>query len=153
VKRYSIEFMAPTSVTSDKVQDGSLTGADLASGVIPASTSSHARFLDGPVLVASAVTEATSLTIPQAGNYVIVAKTVAAGFGTVTCRLIAGGGTDDSSANVDAASPMPMSLLVVHNFTAAGAISFQCGRSGALAANVSHIKIAAIGVQSLTNSG
>jgi hypothetical protein len=147
------EKIAANAVTTDKVQDGSLTAADLAAGVIPASSSSYARFLNGPVPVASAVTEATSLNIPQAGNYVIVAKTVAAGFGTVTCRLIAGGDTDDSSANVDAASPMPLSLLVVHNFTAAGAVSFQCGRSGALAANVSQIKIAAIGVQSLTNTG
>jgi hypothetical protein len=145
--------IAANAVTSDKVQDGSLAAADFATGVLPAPSNAYARFLNGPVPVASAVTEATSLNIPQAGNYVIFAKAVAQGFGTVTCRLIAGTDTDDSSANVDAASPMPISLLVAHNFTAAGTVSFQCGRSGVLAANVSQIKIAAIGVQSLTNTG
>ena len=145
--------IAANAVTSDKVKDGSLTAADLAAGVIPAPSNAYARFLNGPVPVASAVTEATSLNIPQAGNYVIFAKAVAQGFGTVTCRLIAGTDTDDSSANVDAASPMPISLLVAHNFTAAGTVSFQCGRSAVLAANVSNIKIAAIGVQNLTNTG
>ena len=145
--------IAANAVTGEKVQDGSIAAADLASGVIPAPTNSYARFLNGPVPVASAVTEATSLTIPQAGNYVIVAKAVAAGFGTVTCRLVAAGDTDESAADVDGATPMPLSLLVVHNFTAAGAVSFQCGRSGVLAANVSQVKIAAIGVQSLTNTG
>jgi len=145
--------IAANAVTSDKVQDGSLTAADLATGVIPAPSNTYARFLNGPVPVASTVTEATSLSIPQAGSYVIVAKAVAEGFGMVTCRLIAAGDTDDSAANVDAASPMPISLLVVHTFTAAGTVSFQCGRSGVLAATVSNVKIAAIGVQSLTNTG
>lgn len=145
--------IAANAVTSDKVQDGSLAAADFATGAIPAPSNAYARFLNGPVPVASAVTEATSLSIPQPGNYVIVAKAVADGFGTVTCRLVAAGDTDESAANVNDASPMPISLLVVHNFTAAGTVAFQCGRSGALAATVSNVKIAAIGVQTLTNTG
>ena len=110
---------------------GRLAGCGrLRAGRTTAASNAYARFLNGPVPVAGAVTEATSLSIPTPGNYVIVAKAVADGFGTVTCRVIAGGDTDESAANVNAASPMPISLLVVHNFTAAGTVSFQCGRSG-----------------------
>ena len=71
----------------------------------------------------------------------------------MTCRLEAGTDTDESAANAANSSPATISNLVVHNFTAAGTVSFRCVRSALFAATLSQVKIAAIGVQNLTNSG
>jgi hypothetical protein len=148
--------IAANAVTSPKVADGSLTAADLAAGVVPAPSNAYARFLNGPVPVPGAIGELTSLSIPQAGNYVISSKAVLTGVGidsgTVTCRLEAATDTDESAANVAASSPATISNLVVHTFAAAGTVSFRCSRSGTVA-NASFIKIAAVGVGNLTNTG
>jgi hypothetical protein len=146
--------IAANAVTGEKIADGSIAAADLASGVLPAPSAAFARFVNGPVAVPDTVAELTSLSIPAPGNYVITAKAVVSGGGTVTCRTEAGSDFDQSAANVGSSSPSTIALLVVHNFTAAGAVSFKCGRSdSALTAEVGAIKIAAIGVTTLTNSG
>jgi hypothetical protein len=145
--------IAANAVTGEKVADGSLAAADFAAGTLPAPGTAFARFLNGPVPVPDSIAEITNLSIPQAGNYVITAKAVVSGAGTVTCRLEAGTDNDESATNTGDSSPATISNLVVHNFTAAGSVSFRCGRSGLLSTSVSFVKIAAISVQTLTNSG
>jgi hypothetical protein len=106
--------------------------------------------------VPDAVSEVANLSIPTAGAYVILSKVVLsseAAAGSVTCRLEAGTDADESSTILGGHSPATISNLVVHNFTAAGTVSFRCGRTSLLAADASAIKIAAIGVGNLTNTG
>ncbi len=148
--------IAANAVTGEKVQDGSLAAADFAAGAIPPPSNAFARFVNGPVPVPDAIAEIANLSIPQAGNYVISAKVVlssGASGGTVTCRLEAGTDTDESAVLLGGHSPATLSNLVVHNFTAAGSVSFRCGRTSLISADASFVKIAAIGVQNLTNSG
>jgi hypothetical protein len=146
--------IAANAVTGAKVADGSLAAADLAAGTIP-TTNAFGRFNNGPVVVPSALAELTNLSIPQAGSYVISAKAVlsSAGSNTVTCRLEAAPDVDESQATVGAGSPQTMSNLVVHTFAAAGSVSFRCARDGVLVANASNIKVVAISVGNLTNTG
>jgi hypothetical protein len=149
--------IAANAVTGAKIADGSVAAADLASGVLPAPSAAFARFVNGPVPVPDAVSEIANLSIPAAGAYVISSKVVLASTaieGTVTCRLEAGTDADESQTILgDFNSPMTISNLVVHNFTAAGSVSFRCGRTSLLSADATQIKIAAIGVQTLTNTG
>ena len=146
--------IAANAVTGEKVQDGSLAAADLASGAIPPPSNAFGRFVNGPVPVPDALAQVASLSIPNAGNYVISAKAVVEGAGTVTCRLEAGTDTDESAANVAGNnSPLTISNLVLHNFTAAGTVAYRCVRTALLPTDMSQIKIAAISVGNLTNSG
>ena len=148
--------IAANAVTGEKIADGSIAAADLASGVLPAPSAAFARFVNGPVPVPDAVSEIANLNVTAPGNYVISSKVVlssSATGGTVTCRLEAGTDTDQSETILGGHSPATISNLVVHNFTAAGAVSFRCGRTSLLSADASQIKIAAIGVQTLTNTG
>ena len=149
------------AVISSKVKNGSLLRADFKSGQLPAGpagpagaagpagpagpSDAYARFLDGPVAIPTAAAAIATLTIPQAGNYVIWSKVVISG--PAACRLVAEGDTDDSSA----ADATTVSDLVVHVFSAAGTVSLQC--SSAAAATASHIKLAAIRTGTLANSG
>ena len=145
--------IAANAVTGEKVQDGSLAAADLAAGAIPPPSNAFARFVNGPVPVPDALAQVASLSIPQAGNYVVSAKAVVAGAGTVTCQLEAGTDVDASTVNPGEGSPTTISNLVVHNFTAAGAVAYRCVRAALFTTDLTNIKIAAIGVQNLTNSG
>ena len=100
-----------------------------------------------------APTTLTSLNIPQAGKYVIVAK---AGFtgagGFVLCSLVAESDTDVSGTVVTTAGPLMVANNVVHDYAAAGSAGFACAASvGGVAAT--QIKITAIRVGNLTNSG
>jgi hypothetical protein len=146
--------IAANAVTGAKVADGSLAAADLAAGTIPTSNA-FARFNNGPVVVPSALAELTNLSIPQPGSYVISAKAVVSsgGSNTVTCRLEAATDVDESQTTVGASSPQTISNLVVHTFAAAGSVSFRCGRDGVLVASASSIKVVAISVGNLTNTG
>jgi hypothetical protein len=148
--------IAANAVTGAKVADGSLAAADLAAGTIPASNA-FARFVNGPTAIPDALAEIANLSIPQAGQYVISSKAVVerpgAGTGIVTCRLEAGTDTDTSMINIGDVSPATISNLVVHNFTAAGTVSFRCVREALATVNATNIKIAAIQVQTLTNTG
>ena len=152
------------AVVSSKVKNGSLLRADFKSGQIPAGpagpagaagaagpagpagpSDAYARFLNGPVSIPTAAAAIATLTIPQAGNYVIWSKAVIAG-GPADCRLVAEADTDDSTA----ADGSTVSTLVVHVFAAAGTVSLQCSSAGSTAKN---IKIAAIRTGTLTNGG
>jgi len=148
--------IAANAVTGEKIADGSIAAADLASGVLPAPSAAFARFVNGPVPVPDAIAEIANLSIPAAGAYVISSKVVlssSATGGTVTCRLEAATDADQSETILGGHSPATISNLVVHNFTAAGSVSFKCGRTSLLSADASQIKIAAVGVTTLTNTG
>ena len=150
--------IAANAVTGAKIADGSVAAADLASGVLPAPSAAFARFVNGPVSVPDAIAEIANLSIPAAGAYVISSKVVlsstATSERTVTCRLEAGTDADESQTLLNVfTSPVTISNLVVHNFTAAGSVSFRCGRTSVAPADATQIKIAAIGVTTLTNSG
>lgn len=151
--------IAANAVTGPKIADGSVAAADLASGVLPAPSAAFARFVNGPVQVPEPLAEITNLSIPQPGNYVITSKTVVSrsgpGTGVVTCRLEAGTDSDESVTNsAGNALPITISNLLVHNFTAAGTVSFRCGRPAALlSVELAQIKIVAISVGTLTNTG
>jgi hypothetical protein len=140
--------IASNAVTNAKVQNGTLTAADFASGVLPASVDAFMRFLNGPIAIPIASTNLTTLSVPQAGNYVISAKAYVSGVDvTATCRLTAGGDFDESEAKAG----NTLSLLVGHNFTAGGTADFAC--SGGLGITANFIKISAIKVANLTSSG
>ena len=69
----------------------------------------------------------------------------------MTCRLVAGTDVDQSQTYVAPTLPFALSNLVVHEYAAAGSTDFQCSATGTQQANF--IKIAAIKVGNLTNSG
>lgn len=111
----------------------------------------YSRFLNGPLAIPAALTTLTTLTIPQAGNYVVWAKTyIAGGGGVVLCRLLAGGDTDDAQTYGSNTLPGSIALNVTHNYAAAGTADLQCGGAGQTA---NFIKITAIRIGNLTNSG
>jgi hypothetical protein len=163
------------AVVSAKVKNGSLLRVDFRSGQLPAGptgpagpagaagaagpagpagpSDAYARFLNGPVAVPAALTTLANLSIPQAGKYVLWAKAyfTSTVTGVVTCRLAAGADNDQSQTSVQPTFPFTLSNLVVHEFTAAGSADFQCSATGTQQANF--IKIAAIKVNNLTNSG
>lgn len=141
--------IASNAVTSAKVASGTLTSSDFASGVLPAPVNGLIRFLNGPIAIPIASTNLTTLSVPDAGNYVISAKAYVAGAvdNTATCRLTAGGDFDESQAKPG----NTLSLIVGHNFTASGTADFAC--SGGLGITANFIKISAIKVANLTNSG
>ena len=141
--------IASNAVTSAKVQNGTLVAADLQSGVLPAPTDAFVRFQNGPIAIPLSSTTLSTLSIPQAGNYVLSGKAYVGGVGpnTATCRLVAGGDFDEAQA----VAPNTLSLIVGHNFSAAGTVDFSC--SGGPGINANFIKIAAIKVAGLTNTG
>jgi len=141
--------IASNAVTSAKVANGTLTSSDFASGVLPASVNAFIRFLNGPIAIPITSTNLTTLSVPEAGNYVLSAKAYVTGAvdNTATCRLTAGGDFDESEAKPG----NTLSLLVGHNFTASGTADFAC--SGGLGITANSIKISAIKVANLTNSG
>jgi hypothetical protein len=141
--------IASNAVTSAKVANGTLTSSDFASGVLPAPVNGFIRFLNGPIAIPIASTNLTTLSVPDAGNYVLSAKAYVTGVAanTATCRLTAGGDFDESQAK----DGNTLSLIVGHNFTASGTADFAC--SGGLGITANSIKISAIKVANLTNSG
>jgi hypothetical protein len=145
--------IAANAVTGDKVQDGSLAAADFAPGALPPSDA-YGRFLNGPIAVPTSATTIGSLTIPVAGNYVVFAKayfTSTLLSGVVTCRLEAGANFDESKTRVESDDPSTLSLIVLNTFAAAGSVNLSC--SATLAQQANFIKITALRVANITNTG
>ncbi len=145
--------IAGNAVTGAKVQDGSLGAADFAAGVVPPSDA-FGRFLNGPIAVPISATTIGSLTIPQAGSYVVLGKayfTSGALAGTVTCRLEAGTNFDESQTRAEPDKPSTMSLMVLNTFAAAGSVNLTCSANVPQQANF--IKITGLRVANLTNTG
>ena len=154
------------AVTSAKVRNGSLLRADFRRGQIPAGprgaqgpqgpagpSDAYARFLNGPIAIPAALTTLANLTIPQAGSYVISAKTyiTATASGVATCRLEAEADFDQSLTYAAASIPFGLPFLLVHTFAAPGSVDLKCSATGSLQANF--LKISAIRVGTLANSG
>lgn len=113
-----------------------------------------ARFLNGPIAIPAGVTSLTTLSIPTAGRYVVWAKmfvSTAAGVPLVNCQLVAGGNLDQTLLGVFAGFTRTLSLNVVNEFAAAGSVDLRCSASAA--ANANFIKISAVKVNTLTNTG
>jgi hypothetical protein len=146
--------IASNAVNSAKVQDGTLVKADFKAGELPASVNAFARFLDGPIAIPLSSTTLTSLAIPETGTYVLWAKAYLTGAvaNVVTCRLEAAGDFDQSQASPAAGAPAALSLMVTHNFTATGSADFKCAGT-VIGASANFIKISAIKVAALTNTG
>ena len=165
------------AVNSRVIQNGQVKASDLGAGVIrrgpagaqgapgpsgptgPAGPSdAFSRFLNGPIAVPDSPTTLTSLSIPSAGKYVAWAKAFGAnsgvgGQGTWACQLAAGTDTDVSQTYLAAGQNFNLSTTVVHEFTAAGTIDFKCMFTGSGTTTANQIKITAIKVNNLTNSG
>ncbi len=157
------------AVTGAKVRNGSLLRADFRRGQIPAGprggpgpagphgetgpSHPYAPEGNGPITIPAAPTTLANLSIPQAGSYVISAKTyvTSTAAGVATCRLEAGADVDQSQTYAGGATPFTLALLVVHTFDAPGSVDLKCSATGTLQGNF--VKIAAIRVGSLANSG
>lgn len=163
------------AVISSKVKNGSLLSADFKVGQIPPGpagpagpqgaagpagaagpSDAYAKFLNGPIAVPLALTTLVNLSIPQGGKYVIYAKlaiTQTGGWGIVGCQLVAGADTDASAGTVWAPGTSDViANNVVHEFAGAGSVDYRC-TSTVGGINASNIKITAIKVGNLTNSG
>ena len=90
-----------------------------------------------------------SLTIPQAGKYVISSKAYVSGAAAATaqCRLVAGTDQDDT---LGSGTVFTLANLLTHEFAAAGAVDFRCSTGGVQ--SVAQIRIVAIKVGNLTAS-
>jgi hypothetical protein len=102
-----------------------------------------------------------SLPIPSAGSYVIVAKAILHDDVSTSvfaeCQLFAGGDYDFAEAGLNGTTPSwlnyaTVALNVVHQYTAAGTADLKCDGFG-VATDASWIKITAIRVGTLTNTG
>jgi hypothetical protein len=168
--------IASNAVTSAKIANATIKPEDLSSAAktsgppgAPGPTGStgpagpagpsnaYARFLNGPIAIPGSLTTLASLSIPEAGFYVLSAKTAIGTPGTVfldttvTCTLEAGADFDQSAVTVLPDSLASLPLQVVHQFTAAGTANFRCMADGD--ASAAAIKITAIKVGSLVNTG
>jgi hypothetical protein len=134
-----------------------LTGEPGPAGVGPAFSARRDEAV--PMLVTSGPT--VTLSVPEPGSYVILAKTNATGandlaFGAVliTCTLVAGDDKDAANANEskgqgqNVPSTQTLSLQVVHTFTAPGTAVLTCAGWGG---RVETSKVTAIRVSSVTS--
>jgi len=120
-------------------------------------TDAYSRFVNGPVALPTTLTTIANLSIPQSGRYILLAKvyatSVAGGPYQVTCRLVAEGDFDQSQAFLNGtANGNTIPLLLAHEFAATGSANLNCATSAG-AINANFIKISAIKVATLTNSG
>jgi hypothetical protein len=164
------------AVTSAKVKNRSLLKVDFKAGQLPAGprgakgatgntgatgpSDAFSAYLDGPVALPSGLATIATLTLPDAGSYVIFAKAWL--FDNVNsnvltdCRLSAEGDTDQTRATVEGNSGTvvtgaAVSFSVVHKFTAPGVAELKCNGFG-VNVSANQIKITAIKVANLTNS-
>ena len=150
-------LVGATGATGDAGPAGPAGAAGAAGAAGPIGPSdAFARFVNGPVAIPAALTTLANLAIPTAGKYVLFAKVygvgTAAGTGQVTCRLIAGADFDQSRLWANTTQPNPLALNVVHEYAAAGSADLQCNYA-TTAATANYIKMSAIKVANLTNTG
>jgi hypothetical protein len=149
--------LAAGAVRSSDVKDGSLARADFARGQLPAGPAGppgpshvYARSLVGPVAVPfHAEATLASLSLPEPGSYLILAKALASGHGTVTCRLRAETDFDLSQATPSQSSNQTIALIVTHAFAAPGQAALLCAGDGD--SGLSFVDVAAIKVGQLTS--
>jgi hypothetical protein len=116
-------------------------------------SAAYSKSVVGPVGVPTALTTLASLTVPQAGNYVVWAKAIANGTSDldVTCMLLAGTDSDTSKVHAFHLS-QTLSMIVAHQYAAPGTADFQCAAASAGTETMNFIKIIAIQTGSLATS-
>lgn len=126
----------------------------------PGPSAGYTAYHDAAVAVSTTTfTQIGSLDVP-AGAYVAFAKLWASNTGgaaaPVSCELIGGGDFDVTRATLDpsgsAGAVESLALTVGHNFASAGKLTVSCSIASATV-DFSNIKIAAIKVGSVTNTG
>lgn len=164
------------AVIASKVKDGSLRAADFAAGQIPAGpvgpagpagaagatgpagpSDAYSAFHDAAVPTSSPEAVLATLTIPQAGKYVIIAKAWFSNSGAIVqmnCRLVSGANFDRSRFVLHAApsGSQAVPFTVSTELAAAGVAQLLCDDSGGVV-TANDIKITAIKVGNLTNAG
>ena len=150
----AVTLIAPNSVASRQVVDGSLRSRDLNA---KQRSDTFSRLVVGPVAITRQPSIVATLRIPAAGTYVVWAKGYAnpAARGTtadVTCDLLAGTSSDRTRAVTPVSATL--ALLVVHRFAAAGKVDVRCGTQfGAGApANMFGVNLTALRTARLTAS-
>src|SRR5262245_2787901 len=147
------------AVTSATVKDGSLQAADVAEGQFPPGPTgskgdkgdkgdkgapgergprglgdAYTRTTVGPIALpfSEAITRVASLDIPQAGTYLIWAKTyidVAYKYGSgVRCELRTGDDADVSSAYIENLRPQTIAASAVRRIDAPGEVTYECAQ-------------------------
>ena len=169
------------AVTSNKIQNGTLLKVDVKAGQVTAGAAgpagpagpagsagaagaaggpgpigpsdAYSQFVNGPVVVPTSPTTLASLSIPQAGKYVVFSKAVFTGPGlaTVLCGLSAPP-DGDLSATVASATPLMTENTLVHEFASSGSVAFACEASAA-GVTAAFVRVTAIKVSSLINTG
>jgi hypothetical protein len=152
------------TIKSIDVRNGSLTGADLAPGTIPApygGTYAYSTFHDAAVALVPGLTPTTVLTlnIPSAGSYVASATTVvnnaSASEASIACSLVADGDNDTKSVFVqklatDSHNRDQYALQVVHTFGGPGTVRLACQTLGTTI-SAANAKVTAVKVDHLSN--
>lgn len=168
------------AVTSAKVKNGSLLSGDFKPGQIPAGpagtagptgpagpagtagpagpagpSDAVARVINGPISLSSTGPFQTlaSLSIPQAGKYVVWAKAGATAVttGELTCLLVVGNDQIDQLTEwVPVNLHSGLALLAARDFPTAGSVDLRCAATGQM--SVADIRMAAVRVGSLTST-
>ena len=165
------------AVTAPKVKIHSLLRADFKPGQIPAGargpagfpgppgpvgapgaagpagpSAAYSKLVVGPVTLTTVASTLASLTIPQAGNYVLVAKAYATTTASaeITCQLVTGGEFDQSKVHAFNTS-QTITTMIAHQYSAASTAAFNCS-STTTAGSLNYIRVVATQVGSLTSS-
>lgn len=166
------------AVVSAKVRNGSLLRTDFKAGQIPAGpagaagpagpagpagaagppgpSDAYARAINGPITLPVPFTTIANLPIPQAGRYVVWAKTGVRSTNTsgqVTCILVEVAGNlqvDQAATPVTPSSWNGLALLTSREFASAGSVDLRCSGGGSI--QVLDIRMAAVRVANLTTS-
>jgi hypothetical protein len=158
------------SINGNDVADNSLHGTDINEstlGQVPSAAKANDAFstfhdgaLDVPSFIGSLGNPIADLSIPHAGSYVINATlTLTSGGGTAGeayCVLNAGGDTDRKNVTTHVATTLggeSMALQVVHTFSDGALVTLSCADYGVATEKAEYIKITAVQVNNLTNSG
>jgi hypothetical protein len=166
------------AVISAKVRNGSLLWADFKAGQIPAGpagpagaagpggpagavgpagpSDAYARVVSGPITLPVPFTTIANLAIPEAGHYVVWAKTGVRStntFGQLTCILVEVAGNvqiDQAATPVNPTWWSGLALLTSRDFAAAGNVDLRCSGGGSI--QVLDIRMAAVRVANLTTT-
>jgi hypothetical protein len=171
--------LATAAVDSRVVKNRSLKAADFGVGQIPRGpagapgqpgqqgpagaagpagpSDAYVKNVTTTVNIATAGSGVGSVTIPQAGNYVIIAKvgvSSSAGIsGDVRCTLTAGGNTDTGTVTLAADGRGVITAALGQQYTAAGSAGVTCNQTvGEGLVNAGQVRIVAIKTGTLTNS-
>jgi hypothetical protein len=144
------------TIKANRVANDTLTGQQINESSLSAVGTAQAVRQDtaAQVPAASGTTTVLTLQVP-AGSYVINSKAVLAKGGTqdpVQCFLVAGGDQDRSLEAVNAANNTTIANLLVHTFTADGAVTLGCDNPGGATLFVTNKAITATPVGSIASS-